>query len=354
MSGAHVHFEEDALLEAALDPQARALRREVAACAECARRSAQLATFASRVRGALLATEDAEPERQRAFAERVLARTTREDLSRRGDLSLVARFAVERLRASVLLRAAAALLVIHLAALPVLAWIVLRAPRPSGQFTSHIEQPKPSAFANEAESEPERTLSAPLPEGDPRTLEVDPPALDGEPWQLQLRRADRAAHAAAAPPPWTSTPPQDGLALFLWLRASRLRGQEVPEWLWSQQPDGAPSRLALWAEILLDEWALGDARPLYLDTLLARLLALPEFQRSRLVGCALQRAAALGALPPARVAEHAQLESGASEIARRAAREPLERLWREALADHREPSSPEREAALTAWGAAPR
>lgn len=355
MSGTHKHFDEPTLLEAVLDSSAEALRAEIAACAECARRAAELESFASHLRGTLLdapETELASRSEQR-FAERVLARTTREDLSRRGDFVLMAQFAVERLRASPALRVAAAVIVAHLFALPVLAWIVLRAPARQGVFSVSIETPPP-AFPAEADSEPEREITAPWPEVEPRPVEVEPASRNEEPWRAALRRSDRASWAASAPQPWTDKQPADALSALLWIRASRLHGREVPEWVFSRVPEGEPSRQAVWCEVLLDEWALTGERPLHLERVVARLSALPPFQRSRLVACTLQRAAALGAIAPERIAALAKADPRASEIAQRSAREPLDALWRLSLGDHGDGGLPERTAALAAWGAGPK
>ena len=59
--------------------------------------------------------------RERRVAERVLARSTREDLRRRADLGLVLDFMGERLRQSALLRVAAALLLVQLTLVPLVA-----------------------------------------------------------------------------------------------------------------------------------------------------------------------------------------------------------------------------------------
>lgn len=67
-------------------------------------------------------------ERDAALTARVFACTTREDLSWRGDLTLVGGYVRERLSRSVVLRFAAASLLLHMAALPVLAYYVFLAP----------------------------------------------------------------------------------------------------------------------------------------------------------------------------------------------------------------------------------
>ncbi|MBM3989302.1 MAG: hypothetical protein FJ294_15265 [Planctomycetes bacterium] len=346
----HRHFDEPTLLEAALDPEARALRAQVHACAQCTAALRKLGAFADDLRLQLLAEPAAQARTTRRLCERVLARTTREDLSRGGDLRLVVRFALERVRSSSALRLAAALLVAHLLALPVLAWIVLRAPRRTGEFQARIETPAEPYFSGENEREPELVPNAPLPEGEPRAVEVGG-GTDGPDWLVSARRSEHAALLALAPKPWSDSAPAEPLAQILWLRAARLAGRGLPEWVLSRAPDGAPSRMAIWTEILLDEWALSGARPVYLDAALARLAALPDFQRSRLVACALQRAAAGGALEAATLVDFARPSADAREIAGRSAKEPLVLLQRESLGDHRETGSSEREAALDAWGA---
>ena len=59
--------------------------------------------------------------RERRVAERVLVRSTREDLRRRADVGLVIDFMAERLRQSALLRVAAALLLVQLTVVPLVA-----------------------------------------------------------------------------------------------------------------------------------------------------------------------------------------------------------------------------------------
>lgn len=346
----HQHFDEETLLEAALDPSATALRSEIERCAACAAALHKLGGFASDLRSLLLEAPAAESKAARRIGEAVLARTTREDLGRGGDLRLVLRFAAERVRSSRALRFAAALLVAHLLALPVLAWIVLRTPRRTGEFQTRIETPVEPFFEGEREREPEVEPSVALPEGEPRALEVGP-GSDAADWLAGARRSELGTLAATAPTPWSESAPQEPLAQLLWLRAALLHGRALPEWVLARGPEGAPSRMAIWTEVLLDQWARSGARPAHLDAALERIAALPDFQRSRLVTCALARATAAGALEAAELARFVRSSSDAREIARRAARESLAALQREALGDHRDPALAEREAALDAWGA---
>ncbi|MEM9380914.1 MAG: hypothetical protein AAGB93_13255 [Planctomycetota bacterium] len=104
-------------LTAELDAM-RALREEV--------REA-LVDEPSRGEGAA-AERASETLRAQRVTRRVLARSTREDLGRRGDVGLVVEFVGARLRESALLRIAAAMLLIQLTLVPLVAWHVLRTP----------------------------------------------------------------------------------------------------------------------------------------------------------------------------------------------------------------------------------
>jgi len=68
----------------------------------------------------------------RRVAQRVLKRTTREDLGRRGDLGVVLEFIGDRLRDSMLLRVAVAALVVQVTIVPIVAWHLLTEPTRGG------------------------------------------------------------------------------------------------------------------------------------------------------------------------------------------------------------------------------
>ncbi|MEM9799855.1 MAG: hypothetical protein AAGA20_05975 [Planctomycetota bacterium] len=91
--------------------------------------------------------------REARVARRVLQRTTREDLGRRGDLGLLVEFVGDRLRDSALLRLAAAMVIVQLTLVPLVAWQLLRTPEPDG-FQARLEPAAPD-FENEAPSEEE-------------------------------------------------------------------------------------------------------------------------------------------------------------------------------------------------------
>lgn len=68
----------------------------------------------------------------RRVAQRVLKRTTREDLGRRGDLGVILEFIGDRLRDSMLLRVAVAALVVQVTIVPIVAWHLLTEPPRGG------------------------------------------------------------------------------------------------------------------------------------------------------------------------------------------------------------------------------
>ncbi|MEZ6017466.1 MAG: hypothetical protein R3F49_20295 [Planctomycetota bacterium] len=99
---------------------------------------------------------------------RVLARTTREERSWRGDLRLVSDFVTDRLRASVALRVAAALLLVHATVVPILAWHLLTR-EDRGSFRLRIERaPADPAFIEDLVL-PNEAIGAPT---------IDPPFGD--------------------------------------------------------------------------------------------------------------------------------------------------------------------------------
>ncbi|MAE45388.1 MAG: hypothetical protein CMJ86_00700 [Planctomycetes bacterium] len=119
----------------------------------------------------------------------ILARTTREDLSLRGDLRLLGLFVRRRMEDSPILRAAAALLMLQLLFAPgVLAYLALRPGTPEPTLYLSIEEPVESGL-REASEEP---LEAFLPER----------PLDGVLGELSsnLRREEVRALARDLPP----------------------------------------------------------------------------------------------------------------------------------------------------------
>ena len=342
MKPEHRHFAEPDLLEAALDSGARALRAEIAACAECARRLQQLEGFVARVRGALV------DEPAPALAERVLAATTREDLGWRGDLHVAWRFARSRLRASPLLRAAAAILAIHLAALPVLAWIVLRAPPRDGAINVTIELPRRPVFPMD-EREPERAPSIDEPEPEPRLLESEFPASG--PAEAARAAEVLALQAFEAPRPGAQAP-SDALARLLWTRARALHGEasvaELDAELGAVRERESECALAL--ELALDRLVSTGRAPQQLERTLLALL-----ERDELGGLALlaleraERCGVLGEQQARRLREKASAARGFRGPLRRGEGSPVDRLWLTALAEALGDRPLDADGVLAAW-----
>ena len=136
-----------------------ARRRELdaaRACPLCAEELASLETLLDDV-GQLVAEDAArDVARDERLAQAVFASTTREDLGWRGDWRLIGDFLRTRLAESRVLRVAAASLLAHLVALPVLAYVVLNGAPARAPIFIDFEPPAESLFAPlEAEPRPE-------------------------------------------------------------------------------------------------------------------------------------------------------------------------------------------------------
>ncbi|MDA1264620.1 MAG: hypothetical protein O2816_06035 [Planctomycetota bacterium] len=122
-------YDDEHLLEWVLNPEGQDenTRQELTRDPGAARRAEELGAFLVHCRdlGRDLGQESAEAAPASALAQRVLARTTREDLSWRGDLALVGTHLRRRVADSGWMKLAAASLILHLMALPALAIYVL-------------------------------------------------------------------------------------------------------------------------------------------------------------------------------------------------------------------------------------
>jgi hypothetical protein len=97
-------------------------------------------------------------------AARCLAISTREDLSWRGDMRDISRFVRDRMRSSAALRLAAASLLLHLAALPVVALYVLTEEPAVPEFRVEVSN-RNAPFDNDQSAEPEPGLEISDPGG---------------------------------------------------------------------------------------------------------------------------------------------------------------------------------------------
>lgn len=251
-------------------------------CAVCAERLTQAADDVRRVRGAWIDATDARSEH---LAQTILQRTTREDLSWRGDSREVLRYLRGRLSASPALRLLAASLLLHLLAMPVLAvalvWQLREAPR--GLVLS-IEPPVAETLPiHEVPIEPRRDVTR-----DPDGLFGDlPTAVDAS--DLDEARAAQArtspdgasvASRATAPraisadrlaqarrlllrdgaPARAATRGEPALADYveraLAARSRRLRLEGFDATLEAPAAAAPWIAAALWTEFLLDDWAI--------------------------------------------------------------------------------------------------
>lgn len=285
----HSHWDEFELFEAASD-----FTSPPTSCEACALRLAQLRAGLTRLRE-LGAAGDA---RDAALAERILAVTVSETLDWRGDLRIVVAFAREALRTSPWLRLAAALLVFHAAALPVLAWIVLRTDPPAPHFYGTLEPlPREPAFA-----EPDAETALPLESSnavEPGVVEVtsDDEALAAR-WRDERTRQARELRSFDWPAADAASKPDEAFELRLWMRARQALYSDAPPVL------SEPERGALNAEA--SETRRLDLLALELELELDRVV------RADGSGAAAGRAAALAELLTSR----SKTAGAASELAR--------------------------------------
>jgi len=264
----------DALLGEAVEHEA----------SECARLAGELA----RAGAVLRARAFRRPRDEARFVASVLGRTTREDLSWRGDLRLALDFLRARLRASPALRVVAASLALHLVAAPALAWWMLREPRAERAFTLHIELPSELPLAEEPTD-----LEAPADE-------LRAAAHAREARENERARVRHALGAAALQEPWLAEPTEASVAVTRFARhLAALRERRAPEVSVPAEGEGLFAR-ALALELALDRrWLLGveDDGSRRLAWALAQDLAQsPDARAAGFVASTLRRAWSEGVL----------------------------------------------------------
>jgi hypothetical protein len=261
---------------------------------------ADLETFVERMRADDARRGDPadwSPVREGALVGRVLARTTREDLSWRGELRLLAGFVRERLSASPVLRIVAASLALHLAAVPVVGWYVARE-RAEHAIHTGIERPAEDAFAHL----PDETVVPRFPEA-PSAADLDAYSLSAT--ENALRRA-RFVLSTRVGAPLETPAGAPSLERNLLVARSRLLAERVwTTWLDDEEAwrGAGPLARILWAELVLDRLALtGTRAPLAGAVLNALALDLEapggprlEPARADLARTTLRRARAYGA-----------------------------------------------------------
>lgn len=192
-------------------------------------------------------TPDWSAIREGALVGRVLAKTTREDLSWRGDLALVTSFVRDRLAASPVLKLVAASLLVHLAALPVLGWYVLREPSVQPQITFDVPfETADSAFLAESEEEGEAS--------------TDPEERLAERIENARRRARYVLTRSSDP--IVLDPAQEPLEIRLLALRTLLARGGWENWLDDGERFERADRLqrVLWIELLLDRNVVSGLR----------------------------------------------------------------------------------------------
>jgi len=281
-----------------------------------------------------------------AFQQEVLAATTREDLGLIGDLRLVLRFCGTRLRASRALRLAAASLLAHMIALPVLAYFVLRDDKQPDVMHITIEAPQAAPFAEQLQ-EPEREPVSP----DPAPPQVSAQGAPNDPWEHSIRWAERLLAQAEVPYELTANAGESALERLLAARAARIRLEPSSAWRARvREPayDAGMLEWCLWTELLLDDRVLSGRADPGLETALDAISALEPHP---LVVLALARAQAYGQLKPSQRDGLTRLRA---ELARAGTPDPLDtrpvrpldRRWFEALGDA---GGPEPAAGIQRW-----
>jgi len=157
------------------DTRGRTPRAELEAQGEqVAERLGDWDAFVQRCRVELAEDASADVAQTSGLEERILARTTREDVSWRGDWRLLRGFLGQRLGASVVLRVVAASLLVHIAALPVLAYYTYLAPEPETVIQFDLPVGEAELPFRDAEPEPQPEVDeielSGLPLDDPAAL----------------------------------------------------------------------------------------------------------------------------------------------------------------------------------------
>lgn len=173
------HFNDEQLLAWILDSGARdpQVAAQLEADPDASRRLEQLERFLTQVRGMASAElgvsdpgvqdearaeDEMGPVVDRMLVDRILARTTREDLSWRGDLNLWAGYLRRRISESGWMKVAAASLLVHLIALPALAFYVfVAAPKAFDTGIIPWEEYRPEDPFIEQNPEAEHSIEVP-------------------------------------------------------------------------------------------------------------------------------------------------------------------------------------------------
>lgn len=340
MSGMeHEHLTPEELTELATGAENLEGLAAARACEQCGPQLRELEGFLTRSKDALVRASSLTSVETADLTRRILAETTAAEgafertLEGRGRLRLLGAELRSGLRTSRVLRLAAASLVAHLVALPVLAWYVFDRPEPKPVWITISPATEPAEFA---ETEAERL--PPLPPAwetsldgvmDAASMDLSGARVDPVPVRIEnsirLARFELSNGAPAMPAPGVG---EDTVERLLRARAEQVAAFEdglgLPKMAGltepSQNADGV--ELALQAELRLDAFVLsGETKSL--DAALARLCQNPDEGRAatqgresaafRLEASALARAEAYGLLADADRARLSAARRGAVE-----------------------------------------
>ncbi len=231
------------------------------------------------------------PLRESRLVGRILSRTTREDLSWRGDWNLWRRFLLERFHNSNALRVVAASLLVHLLALPFFGTQIFKSPEKPVVLKF---EPADSASLEPPAQEP----FEPLTETGSSVASID----------NALRRG-RYLLSRTSPLQVPAREALEGAPLEIRLLGERSHGLgtngaegEVSHWVKEAEELESADALqtALWAEVLLDGYCLRNEQPAGLAFVLSRLASFADQANGSspalesLVDLALSRASSYG------------------------------------------------------------
>jgi hypothetical protein len=339
----HVHVGDEELLQVLLEPAPDA-RRKIEACADCSRRSRELAHFVAHVRELIEHSAARTADSDARVAELVLARTTRRDEVAAGRWRSLTRPLRERWRDSVATRVAAACLLI---ALPVCAWLAFDLGRGARDVARADRTPRvdtPPSTAGEL--------------GPPQLVDTaDTDArLAAQARARQARELDgvnlRAAHVPLAS---AFAQPSDQIALLLWARSKQLENGSLDGVVITVGDSFEPLQVALSIEVLLDTWALTGRRPAALGDALSEFAAWSERIHDELALLAWERAESYGAVDELDLPQLAAVRRALRGDERAVARgdgTPLDNAWFDALAKALGARPHDAQGVLDAWLAA--
>jgi hypothetical protein len=207
-------------------------------------------------------------QRELRLVNRILQRTTREDLGWRGELRLVGAYVADRLGGSRALRVLAASLLLHLLAGPFFAWWIYRETR-EPEYTIGYISAEDHAFSDDEPLE--------VPPVEPEEVVLDPDELEPGPAPERIENAVRLARFQLCTRRLVvCVPPGEPPSAEIRLLAARSRW--IDERAWPSFLDDPQTleradlvQAALLTDLLLDRWILSGERASLTSAALERL-----------------------------------------------------------------------------------